>query len=817
MAHSDASSSTTAAVVLGLPLATPFHYRIPGRLLDLVRRGTVVVVPFGRRLATGYVVGVGPAPADAPADLKPIREVLEPEAVPPELFTLLEFIADYYLASLGEVMRAALPAMSIKSEQRVSLTDAGRAALHGTLLALSLEDLSLLESLERRRGPVKLSAITPAGADPRPLLRALESRGLVTLELAAARAGLPRRERMVTLALPGDEARAHPGIARSPLLRALVDHLLGAGAPVAWREASSATRATVAHLRKLVALGLATTREVDVAVDVGGASSRRLSSLELTAAQREVVTAVVAAMDGGGFAPFLLHGVTGSGKSLVYLAVIEAALARGRSALLLVPEIALTPVLARELRGRFGDSVAVIHSAMTPGQRYDAWRRARSGRARVVFGARSAVLAPMANLGVVIVDEEHDASYKQDERPHYHARDVAVSRASLSRIPVVLGSATPSLESYRNAKEGRYRLLELSERAAGQRLPRVEIVDMRDELLDRGSDLMLSARLKDALQARLTQREQSVLLLNRRGYASFLLCRECGVRHECPNCSVCLTYHRAEQKLKCHHCDHRESPPKACAACGGLFLHLVGHGTEKVEAAVRELVPAARIARLDRDAAARRGEAEEVLARFERGDIDILIGTQMVAKGHDFPNVTLVGIVSVDALLALPDFRATERAFALMTQVAGRAGRGERAGEVVLQTFHPTNDAVRLACEQDYPSFFAREIGNRKLMRYPPLTTLANLMVKGVELERVKAEARAVALVLARHRPPSVRILGPAMAPVQRKKRAYRAQMMLKSASRAALREMLRLALPELEAHRARGSLDIDMDPQDLM
>jgi len=811
---------TSVEVALGLPIRGTFHYRVGAEHASQVTRGSIVVVPFGRRLETAYVLALCDPPADAPAELKLISEVLEPgAAIPDDLFALATFVADYYVASLGEVLRTALPATRARTRRLVTISDLARRALAGEAMVESA-DRRLLEILAER-GPLTVTAIGRAvtGVDVRRRVRALETRAWVTIANDARPAARVRHRRALSLVQPVEEALAAVAEGRSPIARAVVELLAGADGPLAWERVRAATRATPAHVRRLEEAGIVAATETERSRDLDGAppGRQRLSAFELTAEQQSAAAAVVGAVDEGGFRPFLLHGVTGAGKSLVYLRCIEEVVARGRSAMLLVPEIALTVVLERELRGRFGDTVAVLHSALAAGERYDAWRRLRSGAARIVFGARSAVFAPVRDLGLIIVDEEHDGSYKQDDRPRHNARDVAVARANQLSIPVLLGSATPSLESFRNAEAGRYRLLELPDRVAGQSLPEVEIIDLRDEFERAGRQVILSERLIDEMARRRRAGEQTVLLLNRRGYASFLLCRECGNRTECPNCSVCLTYHKSAGRLRCHHCDHSAPPPEACPGCKGRFLHLVGHGTEKIEATVREVLPDARVARLDRDAARSRRAVSDVLSSFERGEIDVLVGTQMVAKGHDFPGVTLVGVISVDAMLALPDFRSTERAFSLLTQVAGRAGRGDRPGLVLLQTHHPDNEAVRLACAHDYASFYRREIRLRRLLGYPPTAHVVNLIVRHADRDRAGREARAIGRELAAIGDPAVELRGPAFAPVARLKGAYRAQILMKSRSRRALRQVLNRATDKLQVPIERGLLDIDVDPQDLM
>jgi primosomal protein N' (replication factor Y) len=487
---------------------------------------------------------------------------------------------------------------------------------------------------------------------------------------------------------------------------------------------------------------------------------------------------------------------------------------------MLVPEIALTPAMQSLFFSRFGEQVALLHSGLTERERDDAWWQVRRGEAKVVLGTRSAVFAPLANLGVVIVDEEHDSSYKQDETPRYHGRDVAVVRAQLAGAVVLLGSATPSLESYWNAREGKYHLAKLEERVGGRKLAGVEIVDMRQEFRETHTQVPISRRLKQEIEAQLRASAQTMLLLNRRGYSWFLLCRSCGQTQRCVNCSVSLTYHRREHRLICHYCGYSTAVPSLCPVCGSEYLYYVGEGTEKLEQKFAELFPGARVARLDRDVARRRSEFLRVLADFREGKIDILVGTQLIAKGHDFPGVTLVGVVSADIGLGLPDFRAAERTFQLVTQVAGRAGRGDAPGRVLVQTFFPDHYAIRLAADQNYDGFFSKEMGFRRMMHYPPVTALANVVAQHEKLERAAQVAKEMGEFFSKVEGqfPGIKILGPGPAPLARVEQRYRIQFLLKSASRATLHTLLR----RLASHCAQSGIQpreamIDVDPVNIM
>jgi primosomal protein N' (replication factor Y) (superfamily II helicase) len=534
----------------------------------------------------------------------------------------------------------------------------------------------------------------------------------------------------------------------------------------------------------------------------------------LTAAQSSVLTQIEQQMNGACYSAFLLHGVTGSGKTEIYMRAMSKALSLDRSAMMLVPEIALTPVFSRRLRARFGDQVAIFHSSLQKGERFDEWTRVRNGDARVVIGTRSAVFAPVKNLGLIVVDEEHESSYRQQESPYYNARDVAIVRAQKESATVVLGSATPSLESFHNARKGKYHFVALPERIGARPMAEAKIIDMRNVFVRHGKPRVFSDELLEAIRQTRERGEQSIILLNRRGYSSYILCRSCGETIQCPNCDVTLTYHRSERVIVCHYCNHREAVPRACPSCGKKYIYYVGEGTEQLEEMLRMLFPALRVARIDRDTTARRKVFEQTLADFSAGRIDTLVGTQMLAKGHDFPNVTLVGVVSVDAGLALPDFRSAERTFQLITQVAGRAGRGDRPGRVLIQTYHPYHYALRHACAQDYEGFYDEELRYRQNHSYPPFVALASLLVHGPDLGKVRndsLELRKQLDLVNQER--KCRVLGPAPAPLSRLKGEHRFQLLIKSRSRKDLREVADAAMRAVNLR----SVNLEIDPVSIM
>jgi len=541
------------------------------------------------------------------------------------------------------------------------------------------------------------------------------------------------------------------------------------------------------------------------------------STLSLTREQSVARERIRDQITAGAFGVLLLHGVTGSGKTEVYMGSIEHALERGRSALMLVPEINLTPSMTNLFSMRFGTRVAVLHSGLAPNEREAQWRRIRHKGADIVIGTRSAVFAPLENLGLVIVDEEHDSSYKQEEAPRYHGRDVAIVRAQQAAATVVLGSATPAMETRFHAESGKYQLLELEARVAERSLAKTEVVDMRQEFAETGRQSFVSRRLVEEISARLERHEQVLILFNRRGYSAFVLCRSCGKTIECENCSIALTHHRRMGRLLCHYCGFARSVPETCPACSSDHLYFMGEGSERVEDTVARRFPDARIGRLDRDTARGRGRAETILSAFQQHELDILVGTQMIAKGHDIHAVTLVGVISADVGLAQADFRAAERTFQLLTQVAGRAGRGERPGEVIIQTYYPDHYAIRAAAAQNYEQFYRQELRFREIMYYPPFSAIANVIVKSASADSALKLTGRLGRHLEGQHGAGLRILGPAAAPIARLKKSYRYHFLIKAERRSILRKIL-LSCREFAAKEKfpAASLIMDVDPQSL-
>jgi primosomal protein N' (replication factor Y) len=598
----------------------------------------------------------------------------------------------------------------------------------------------------------------------------------------------------------------------------LVDTLAAAGGRVAVDHLPELEipRST---LGTLVKRGLVEVIEEPLEPARSAVSPRKLrADFDFNPAQRAALDRIRAAVEARSFAGILLHGVTGSGKTAVYLAAMKSVLDAGRSAILLVPEIGLTPAVAADVHDIFGDEVAILHSGLSDKERSEHWHRIRSGAARVVVGTRSAVFAPVSNLALIIVDEEQDSSYKQEETPRYHARDVAVMRAKYSDAVVVMGSATPSLESYFNAKKNRYALLEMPDRVEKRSLPEVELVDMRQEFQETGQEQVISRKLIQEIRLRLERKEQAMVLLNRRGYSPVVLCRTCGKKLECKNCAITLTHHKASRRMECHYCGFIAPVPKTCAACGSEYVFFLGTGSEKLEELLHGFFPQARIARLDRDTVRSHTDFERALNALNAGELDLLVGTQMIAKGHDIHGVTLVGVVGADMALGMPDFRAAERTFQLLTQVAGRAGRGEVLGKVVLQTFFPDHYAVQYAAQHDFTGFYEKELRFRSWMHYPPYSSLANVMLRSAKLDETLRWSGTLGRWFEKNRHEGVRVLGPAAAPIERLKRDYRYHFILKSPSRQKLHVILRAMLAHAEKEKIpRTNVIVDVDALWLM
>lgn len=833
-------------VALPVPLDRTFTYAV--RQGQAPQRGVRVIVPFRNEKMIGVVTTADVA---APADfeLRYLEAVLDEEPLLSEpLLKLAEWIAQYYLAPLGEVLRAMLPLTAeVRRTVYYRITDLGRDVLASAVdshidgvgaklpagarrsrrtslspASLSPEDHDIERRVLARLAdgePVKVSTLRTATSASLPHLAALVRRKWILRETAAAERDARRMERFAVL-IP--EMRL-PALTEKQ--QSILAELAACGgelplAELRKRDLPSST------LQTLVRRGLVRIEERPAAFRLGGLMPASIP-IQLNAPQQNALSAITEAL--GGFNPLLLHGVTGSGKTAVYLAAMRQALDRGLASILLVPEIGLTPQTAGLLDAAFGRQVALLHSALTPEERSEQWRRIRRGQAQIIVGTRSAIFAPAPNLGLILVDEEHDQSYKQEETPRYNARDVAVMRAKFSDAVVVLGSATPSLESWQNSAQGKYRRIELRERVMNRPLPEVELIDMRSEFQQTGQESLFSRSLIEQTKAALERDEQAIILLNRRGYSFAVICRACGEKLECQNCAIALTHHkppaedagpaREGQRLECHYCGFRRTVPSRCPKCDSEHLYYLGAGSQQGEQRLAEIFPGARIGRMDRDTVRGRHDLERLLSRLHSAEINLLVGTQMIAKGHDIHGVTLVGVVGCDHALSLPDFRAAERVFQLMTQVSGRAGRGELSGRVVVQTYYPDHYAILAATEHDYASFAERELKYRRWMHYPPFGALANVLVQSQNLEEAAGWSATLGKYLAQNQNAgAVRVLGPCTAPIARIKGVYRFHLILKSATRKALNGVLRNMLAHAEqAGVPRRNIIVDVDALRLL
>jgi len=797
-------------VSLPVPLDRIFTYELPLTLRHRVQPGCRVVAPLGARKLTGVVLKV-----HDDAGGQTLREVLsltdEEPVLDRELIELGHWIAEYYCAPLGEVLKGMLPlGGETRRSVQYSLTESGRQVARQLVIRPESDAaLRLLAMLDER--PRTANQLTAKISNARTLLRGLIQRAWVVTEekeedrdpmrASAERLEaefLRRADDSIKLKKGERELLAYLELHPGP-------HNLGELA-TAVKKASESARSLVK--RELIKLEIAGIRPP---------SGYERPRPELNVFQESAFHHIEKALQKAEFKTFLLQGVTGSGKTEVYLRSIEAALALGKNALLLVPEIALTPAVAGQFFQRFGKQVAILHSAFGDAERADQWRRIQRGQARVVVGTRSGIFAPVQNLGVIIIDEEHDGSYKQQETPRYHGRDVALVRARNANAIAILGSATPAIETRYNTEQGKYEMLRLPERIAQRPMPQVEIVDMRVEFLETKLQATFSRSLMNEIAQRLGAREQTMLLLNRRGFSSFVVCRKCGDRMMCENCSVVMTYHRSERRMLCHMCGFAAKVPSVCLKCSSDQIQFMGTGSERVENELHEYLPTSRLARLDRDTASGKGAFENILSHFRSGAVDILVGTQMIAKGHDIPNVTLVGIVLADIGLSIPDFRAAERTFQLLTQAAGRAGRGDTPGRVVIQTLNPDHYAIQFAAEQNYEGFYQKEIEFRKWLRYPPFAAFANVIVRATKQEEALRMSTELGYLLD-PQPEGVKVMGPAEAPVLRVKNEFRYQILLKAAKRSVLRETLNKlrAFAEKDKWKATA-LVIDVDPISLM
>ena len=815
-----------ASVVFPLPQDLAFTYAIPDRLKSIVHCGSRVVAPLGRRFQEGVIVALLDEPAlpDRPIEIKNLSDCLDgPPTFSAELITLTKWMSGYYLSSHGEALNCAVPATIRSHRRRIVhlLATAEQIEALRKQAPVQAEILHILQKL----GSLSLNQLTARlrGGNSR-LKRALsilQGKGLVEIKSDLSVKIKPKTEKYVALAtsVPEVESAIESFTKRATKQIEILRLLIEIKSSIPTREITKRTRTSLTTLRQLEKKKLVKINAVEVLrnpLSLAPVSPTRPPILNTD--QLTVLKAIRGAIESNKYAVFLLHGVTGSGKTEVYMQAISNVVKRGRSAIVLVPEIALTPQIVSRFVSRFGARVAILHSNLSDGERFDQWHRIRTGGADIVVGARSAIFAPVKNLGIVVVDEEHETSYKQeDSAPRYHARDVAAKRSELANCPLVLGSATPSLESFYRAQRGKYHLLRLPSRVKNIKLPPVRIVDMCNEL-KRDNRTIFSMLLRNAIKDRLAKNQQIILFLNRRGFASHVFCRACGFVERCDNCSISLTFHFDTKLMVCHHCGDERATSTACPQCGSTYMRYFGLGTEQVEQDTIKAFPQASVKRMDADSMSRKDAHQKLLDAFKSHKIDILVGTQMIAKGLDFPNVTLVGVISADTALNFPDFRAGERAFNLLTQVAGRSGRGEAGGEVIIQTYMPSHYSVQASQTHDYQNFYRQEITYRKELLYPPLTHAAILLLRGeVETEVIRLASAILERLktLKTQRFPDVEILGPVPAPLSKIMGKFRWHFFLRNSNVEKLREFLQLAVHSDDSPAIPKNIDlvVDIDP----
>lgn len=804
-------------VAVGLPVARTFYYEIPTGLGQGLRLGSRVLVPFKGRKVTGYAIGFPTDLADYPKPdgPKPILDILDERPLfDNRMLAFYRWISDYYFYPLGQAIKGGLPpGINLESQQLLSTTPKGRALLESD--KLTREELTILRAIADH-GEMPLEKGTKRF--PHWRVYSLRKAGFIQIKQGLKDVRVkPKQEKVLKYrgeGQPEDEHLSPKGKEVLALIRELGE--------VSHTSLCAKFKGASRIVKKLEENGF-------ISIETRGIYRSPLSDLitaedlrpELTPKQIKALETIGKGIDSLQFSPFLLYGITGSGKTEIYLRAIERVVKKGRQAVVLVPEISLTPQLIGQFLERFSGRVAMLHSGLSRGERYDEWRRIREGKVDIVIGARSAIFAPFERLGMIIVDEEHESSYKQEEKLRYNARDVAAVRAKLCDAVLILGSATPSFEAYHNTVAEKFRLLKLDERVEGRSLPAVEIVDMRGE---EEKGLILSQKLRNALGENLTLERQSLLFLNRRGFASFIQCPDCGFVFKCPNCSVSLTHHFRSKKLVCHYCNYAITVPDLCPDCKGYQIRSFGIGTERVQEEIRKMFPQATVDRMDRDTTRRKRSHQGILKKVKSGETDILVGTQMIAKGHDFPNVTLVGVICADLSLNFPDFRSSERTFQLLTQVAGRAGRGMNPGKVIIQTFNPDHYSIQMARDQDFAKFYREELRFRKDLGYPPFSRLINIRTEATSQKRATKAAEEMGewgRRLLRKEPYGGRIevLGPSPAPLVKLKGKYRYQMLIKGKRVNILHRFVEELVGETKKRLpGRGiRLTIDVDPISVM
>ncbi|PAE21339.1 primosomal protein N' [Bacillus sp. 7504-2] len=790
-----------AKVIVDVPAKQtdrPFDYKIPAALESVIKPGMRVVVPFGPRKLQGFVVEV-----QAKSAFTKLKEIVEPMDLAPvlnqELLSLGDWLTEetlsYKISAFQVMLPAALKAKYEKKIRRIAPLDHLPAKLQplfqesDTILWNDAAPFFSILQREAANGSIEVIYEVKERVKKKKIKYLLPLLDKVALEQAKA-----------SLVVTAEKQRK------------IIDFFIEKHEPVQLREILSYFNVSTSTVKSLIKKGILQEKEMEVYRDpFEDRVFAKTKPFPLTKEQEKAISPIIATVEEERQQVFLLYGVTGSGKTEIYLQSIQRVLEKGKEAIVLVPEISLTPQMVKRFKGRFGDEVAVLHSGLSSGEKYDEWRRIERKEVKVVVGARSAIFAPFENLGIIIIDEEHETSYKQEDNPRYHARDVAIKRSQYYQCPVILGSATPTLETFARAQKGVYELLTLPNRMNNQSLPSVQIVDMREELRD-GNRSMFSRALIEGLKERLEKKEQIVLFLNKRGHSSFVMCRDCGYVANCPNCDISLTYHRFSQQMKCHYCGYEASVPTRCPECNSEHIRYFGTGTQKVEEELGKILPEAKVIRMDVDTTSRKGAHERLLTEFEEGKADILLGTQMIAKGLDFPNITLVGVLSADTMLHLPDFRSSEKTFQLLTQVSGRAGRHELPGEVIIQTYTPEHYSIELAAEQNFDRFFKREMTVRKARQYPPYYYIALITVSHENVAMVASVTDKIAKFVQSKLSNEAHVLGPVVSPISRIKNRYRYQCLIKYKREPQLNNALKTILDHYQQDIASKGLQISID-----
>ncbi|MCY7692867.1 primosomal protein N' [Bacillus altitudinis] len=786
----------------------PFDYRVPDRFKGLVKTGMRVVVPFGPRKIQGFVTKIKEETDVQSGNIKDIVDLFDLSPVlTDELLELSHWLTEKTLSYHITALQSMLPAaMKAKYEKEIQV--------------LSAEELpQSLKELFGQQESILFADIPPEQLKP---IQKHVQKGHLEVRYHVSQKSGKKKVRTLQIAVTKEKLEEKQEQLKKNAVKqkALLTFLFQANETTFLaKDLQQQTGASSQTIKALIQEGLLTESYEEIYRDPYRDREFTPSTpLDLTTEQAEAAKPIHQAVSDEKHETFLLHGVTGSGKTEIYLQTIDHVLQKGKEAIVLVPEISLTPQMVQRFKERFGSNVAVLHSGLSTGEKYDEWRKIHRKEVKLVVGARSAVFAPFENLGMIIIDEEHESSYKQEEMPRYHAKDVAIERAGRHQCPVVLGSATPSLESYARAKKGVYTLLTLKRRVNQQQLPHVSLIDMREELRN-GNRSMFSEELMLRLKEVLERKEQAVLFLNKRGYSSFVMCRDCGYVEQCPHCEISLTYHRFQKRLKCHYCGHEAPVPAECPECHSEHIRYFGTGTQRVEEELTKVLPEARVIRMDVDTTSRKGAHEKLLTSFGNKEADILLGTQMIAKGLDFPDVTLVGVLSADTSLHIPDFRSSEKTFQLLTQVSGRAGRHEKAGSVIIQSYTPSHYSIELTKQHDYEAFYEQEMLHRRHQSYPPFYFLAMVTVSHEEVTKAAHVTDKIVQFLKMNCAPNTRILGPAASPIAKIKDRYRYQCVIKYKRENELASLLRKIQDhyQKEMEQKQLMISIDMNPYMMM